>query len=610
MLENINFGDSLKISNINLTQNNLIPVYIFCEFSLSNQENIDFKKFINNQLSKEEKNSIQSIKFNFTSDDLITLRNNKKEFYIVDKKYLLQLGFNENNINPSNIFYFSDNSSQKYLLFTNEGKIISISQEKSILNMNYNDIRAFILTGLILLYANEKELNKILPLNIADEYDFKNYYIVNKNWINKFKSLFNYDEVYKIISKINKYNSYKGYEKNIQSFFSKNELTNIIMNIKNNPDELIKQLSQIQFFPEVDKQSIRLEINCPIDFELISKSLFNIFKIFDVNKEINMSKLKHKMIIGNSNLYLQSNSNSNIFYIYCYKKNNEFNLFAINNFIKNKYFYKIFYQFLLNDDFISYIIKKNYDTNKINCAQDLFDSNNKKVGILILKYKLDENYIKNEKNKIKRKVYYSIYKNYKNFFEKFLSIKEQNLDLSSINNIDMYLSQNKLIYLISYLVEESQMRNIIKNLNFGTFEMINNLKDEKQKEDLLSQINIDDKINNLNIEIISEDKLQPNIKYSLVDKTFCKNINLPKEKYKNFKVILFSNQNNKFLYFGNSKLLLKIESFKNYFFNISKYDNSYNIKILLDNLIKLYNQEKANNFLLKSNNILTQKIVI
>ena len=603
MLEYKKFEDSLILSPlIDMTQNQIKPVYILCQYSLKSEKNIDLKKFINNQISQIEKDSIKSIKFNFTSEELMYLKKNKKEFFIVDKEFLLKIDIKENSIGDSNIYYFIDGFSKKYLLLPNEGKVLSILHEKTILDEYNNDIRIYILSSLILLYANEKELNRLFSLKITDEYDIKKYYLINKNWINKFKSLFNYIEVFKILSKIPQYNSYKGYEKNIEDFLSNNDLKNIVANI----DDISNDLKNEPLFPQIDNNLNEFpDIKCPIQFELIPKSLFNLLKKIPNNNIIIPTKLKHKMLIGNLMLYLQSNSNSNNFYIYYYTKNNSFNQFAIIKFNKEKYFYKTIYEFLKEEDFLSYIIKKNYNTNRINSSQDMLDLNDQKLGLLILKYLPEDSLIKKIKNDIKKQFFFSIFKSYKQFYNSLLSIKDQNLDLSNINNIDMYLLKNQLIYLSGYLLEEKQMNYCIQSLNFKKFEKIDNYKNEKLKEDSMIQLNIDSINNNLKVEIVSENIINSKIRYSLVDETFCKNINLPNEKYKDFKVLLFSNQQNKYLYFKNSKNLLKIDNFNLYSFNImSKKDYDNNIKkIILENLIKLYNQEKEINNLLKSNSI-------
>jgi hypothetical protein len=111
------------------------------------------------------------------------------------------------------------------------------------------------------------------------------------------------------------------------------------------------------------------------EFELIPKSLFYLLMklIYCNNDKIDYSYLKHRMLIGNSTLYIQDKNNLNIFYIYFYNK-----LFAIVKYFHRKYFYSEFNQHLNKEKFVSYILKKNFILNNIDISQDMFDTENKR----------------------------------------------------------------------------------------------------------------------------------------------------------------------------------------------------------------------------------------
>ena len=331
MIDHIKFGEALNVSPmISIKENEMKKVYILSQSSLINN-NIDIHKLINNQLSTEEKNSIKFNKLNFNSDEVMALT----DFYIVDKSFINNFNYQENpfihnninsmyNMNISNmiinnnnngymnynmnnahnsndihsIYYYTDNSN-KYLIFPNEEKILTISPNKSNINNINNDIRNTILTSAVLLYANEKELDKLFASKIIDEYELKKYYLVNKAWIEAFKNAINYKEIYNILSQTYQCNSYKGYEKNMESFYSNEKLRNILGNIYNNILNNLK--NEIQIYPQVDNEL------SPINFELIPKSLFNLLKQMANINEINQIKLKHNALIGNLDLFIQSN---------------------------------------------------------------------------------------------------------------------------------------------------------------------------------------------------------------------------------------------------------------------------------------------------------------
>ena len=614
MIEYINFENSInEFQSINITPKDIKPVYILCQNSLINKENINIKKFINKQLNNEELKLINqnNLKMNFNSYEIMELKNNKKEIFILDKISLLNIGLNENKINQTNIYYFKDNFSQKFLIFINEFKILKIeSQNKTnIISENKNiDIRINILKCLILLYANEKEINKLFNSKIEDEYDFKKYYLVNRKWIDSFKDIFKYKEIYKILSQYNNINYYKDYERNLNNLTENNTLQNVVSNITELPNFL---KNDINLFLSVNQNENNNEVlfeKFPHNFELIPKSLFKLLIQMTNHIKENYSESKYKMLIGNKNLYLQDNNNTNIFYIYCYNSSsNSYTIFAIiNYFIKHNFYSEI--QYLKDEDFIRYAIRKNYNLNKINVQQDILDSNKNILGSLILKYHISKNYIKNEKNKIKIDENYLIFKNFKQFYGRLSSLKEQNFNLTNNNIIDIYLSQNKLIYLNVYIVESDKLDYIKKYINFDYFEQKDKNKDKKNEDNIWNNLlDISNPFNdnhNFNIEIISQNKINQNIKYFLIDEKFCKDLKIPFEKYKPYEVLLFRNQNNFLLYFKNSKDILKLINITKTSFNICKYNLPNNNKILvLDNLLKLYHQEKRINNLLKGDSI-------
>jgi hypothetical protein len=344
------------------------------------------------------------------------------------------------------MYYYVDNS-KKYLIFPNEEKILTISQNKS---NNNNDIKNNILTSAVLLYANEQELNKLFSSNIIDEYELKKYYLVNKKWIETFKNFINYNQIYNILSKTKQYKNYKGYEKNMEDFYSNENLKNMLVNINNIPNNL---KNEIKLYPEINNELIEnSQIKYPKNFELIPKSLFNLFKQIiniDETNEINQLKLKYKVLIGNLNLFIQSNENSNSFYVYGFNnKNKSYSLYGIMNFSKEKDFYIYIETILKQNNFVDYIINNNYDINKINMSQDIlyFCS---KVGSLILKY---DNQAKIE---ITRKFNYNFYKQYIKWCHLLKTVKDSNMNLSNINNIDIYLSQNNLMYFNVFIIESN-----------------------------------------------------------------------------------------------------------------------------------------------------------
>ena len=618
MIEHIKFEeDSLSpFHSIIINKREVKPIYIICQNSLFNAPNFDINKLINKEIILNNQNfsELKKIKLNFTSDEILSLQLNKKEFYIVDKPFLLNIGFQEKIINNTNILFFEDYTSQKFLFFQNENKILLIhpqNQLKKYIGDINNDIRKNILICLILLYANEKELNKYILSVIDDEYDLKKYYLVNKKWVDQFKLIFNYKYIFDIFEQKNqKNNSYKKFEKNLEYIISNNnEFKNFFPSFIDVPKSL---RNEINFLPEINYYSNNIiknekelsKIEIPFNFELIPKSLYILLKQLIDNK-INDYQLKHKILLGNSTLYIQSNNKPNIFYIYLYDKNNSiYCLYAIFNFFNEIEFYSEIDSNLKEKTFIDYIIEKNYDIHKINIPQDISDGySNKILGELILVSQFGDDYIKEKKIKNKLDIYYSVYKNFNKFYEQLGTLKHQNIDLSDINNIDIYLSQNKNEYIPVYLIESDKLDYYKKYFNFEYFEQYEKADSQDKKDQILKYLcDKTDPYNNLNIEIVTTNELNLNNRYSFVYENFCKDMKLPTENYKPYEALLFVNQKQILLYYKNFKLLLKIDNFNNNVFNIIKFEYSNNSgNTILNNLILLYKYEKEFNNLIIEN---------
>ena len=59
------------------------------------------------------------------------------------------------------------------------------------------DYRKEVLKYLILLCAFEKNFVQLIEPHIKEEYDFNEYYLINKNWMNNYKQVNNFDKICK-----------------------------------------------------------------------------------------------------------------------------------------------------------------------------------------------------------------------------------------------------------------------------------------------------------------------------------------------------------------------------------------------------------------------------
>ena len=161
--------DSSNISK--LTPKLAKPVYILTDSSLEykGNNNITIEKIINEEIPSDKIKLIKNIKLNFEYNAVIELFQNKKKFFIVDKPFLQNLGFNNDVLKAESIRYFSD-----FLIFKG-GKIIKIEKQNP----------------LVKIYNDEKEINNLLNGKIVKP-AIKSY-LINKEWLKEYKNFYNYD---------------------------------------------------------------------------------------------------------------------------------------------------------------------------------------------------------------------------------------------------------------------------------------------------------------------------------------------------------------------------------------------------------------------------------
>ena len=433
-----------------------IPVYILSQSSLLLYHNIDIKKLIYKQLSAEEMHSIkqENIYINYNYDEILSQKNNKEELFIANKEYLIKIGFKVQKL-PEPIVYCLINSlNQKLLYFIKEKIALMIGVQPNskenklnnrivdnnnniLQNVNItnninvatnnnsqnlkknNDIQAQnqnlisaqkinnnnILYAIILFYANEKEIKKLISTTNNETHIQKICFLIAKNWIDEFKAKYNYAFVSDILSKYYQYDNYITYFQNLKSFQSINELKNIFQSISKLDESLIqKKLTPIKIKFEIPTKDLS-KYNWPVNFEIIPESLFNLLKIIKgIPKEQNADSLKYKVIFGKSSLYIRDQINNSIFYAYSYN-NKSFILYGIFEFFSENSFLSEFSQYLRENPFLKYITQKKLDLKKINVPQTLNDSSSQPIGSIILisnRSKLDLNKMKIPQNPIDR----------------------------------------------------------------------------------------------------------------------------------------------------------------------------------------------------------------
>ena len=540
-----------KKNEIN-TPNNNININ---EIAQNNNININIMNNIINQENQQNNSANNILDYN-QLNQLPTENNNEIN---------ILMGNNINEIIPQNNF---ENNNIK----DNQG-----------IQINPPVLQKLVLNCLILLYANKKEIERLWSYNGNDKNNINKYILVNKIWIETFKKEFHYTDITTILDQNYQYETYNDYKNYISSFENVPDFQNIIQKIQRIPNTLS---GEIKIVP--NKKKYNNNIIYPENFELVIDSLFEKLKNFIINKsEVNNNQFEYNIFIGNKTIYLQSNANPQYYYVYIYDdKENKYILLAFI-FIKNIQIFKdIFNKYLINKTFDQYISEKKIDKNKLNQIQIIKNSYNMPIGQLLLMHQINQigqlnnNFtninIKENKEDQKNELNsnYLIFKQFQEFINiRLSSLKNVDIDINNTNNIDNDILLNNLNYLGVFLIENEKLEYYLKSLNYQYFSLMEKSNNPIEKQELLKKIKTPD-FNSIisNLEIISKDKVIPDIKYSFVDENFCKNVGMEEGKYKPFEGLLFKNKGIYLLYFNNTKNLLKINKHKNYnnVFTLSK----------------------------------------
>ena len=449
-------------------------------------------------------------------------KNNKvTDFVLVDSKFLKSLKCDENFYEKWFVVYF-ESGGKHFIYFYDEqileitdinyknGKEINKSEvennenskvenktpknniDNNTSNENDNEKKDIIKT-LILLYANEKHFQQLLHSPIVDEYEFKDYYLINKDFINNFQVDNQYEKLSDILDE-EKYNySYNGFIFNLNDIAEMEQLSNLKIKLNSNKEK------EKDFYPEKQKINCKNNetIKFPDKFIIVSENLFDLlYKNIELNKEkYNKKKYRHKILIGDNVLFIKDKNNECRFAAYRLD-NYKMKLFYLFEFDEKKSFYEEVYKYIKGKDFFNYILEKNLKTKK-NQIDKIKDKEDHVIG----KYKsirdIDNDDIKDFKakmilNKIKN-IYYSL----KHYTALLYDLKDNNIDISDINKICKKMNNNELSCLKTGIILNSDLVNLKKKI---FYEQLNNLleyggkkENEKIESKLIKELSNSDK---------------------------------------------------------------------------------------------------------------------
>ena len=429
----------MKVDSNNIsifTSEQARPVYILTDSSLTDNNNNDItiEKIINKEISPDKLKLIKNIKLNFIFDEVMTLIKSRKQFFIVDKTFLQNLGFNDDVLKMESIRYFSD-----FLIFKG-GKIIIIEQKNNLVNM-YND---------------EKEINNLLN-NKKFSPPIKSY-LINKEWLKEYKNFYNYDLI----------------KQNIENNIDNKDLFKSLNNKKLN--QFLIDEKNLLFEEDPLSFSESKFIIYPKNFDIIKENTFNnILNEINEANGISIGKnlrkceiyfFNNKLVIlfetGNSfNVYICSKNEKNEFDINYILISNSLNLLKIilQKFVNDKY-----------DNFDKYFVDIGFDIYQLKKLQETTRGESKCYFISIFPYNVEPNHCLGLQN-----VGATCYMNatlqclcHVTSLKKYF--KEKNLEQNDNNNSILTNAFNKVITNlwkisdISYYKPE-EFKNVISQLN-------------------------------------------------------------------------------------------------------------------------------------------------
>ena len=387
----------------------LASKYIYCKSDNINntysEEKIEKAYIIT---IKDYNNAIQNlnsgkkieIAFYSKKDDIIKLIKDKIEFVIVNEYFIQDYDKSTKFKNKKHVDIYTNETT--VLLFFDKNQIFEIKKKfkenndslinngnSNLTNNCTNDKNELIIKKLILLYAFENEFHKAITKSIEDEYDMKNYLLINKNIIDIFKQKYSYSNIKEILDKMNNNLSYKGYLININSLVKNNVLKDIIKN--SSKEKFDSQIFQDEksFFPNLKNFD---SFQYPYDFIIVPKSLFDLFYDDFINPKKVIGDFRYNVLLGDNTLFIQDSINKNIFHTYKYDEKNNLEFICSFKYDNELFFYKEVENCIKGKGLEYYLLQRKLDIkNELNPKIDLV-KNNQKIGeCIIYKQIINEN---------------------------------------------------------------------------------------------------------------------------------------------------------------------------------------------------------------------------
>jgi len=248
-------------------------------------------------------------------------KDKKIYFSKIDSSFLLLYFPKENNsllINLKLIF----NKDKKDDYNIQESKSY-INHKKIKIEKDFNKLKYInddIIEGIILCFSQCCKIKNMYLKHIEKEEELKEYYLINKNWINKiYNNIDNCKEIYNYLI--------QNYPQINDTKYFYDSLNNIINDLSNKniikSNNIIVDFNRIKsddlypFFKESHMYSKKnnKKHNIPYNFIMLEKNIYE--KLTKKNKyELDSNKVIFKALLGGNIICIQSNDQKRVYYIY------------------------------------------------------------------------------------------------------------------------------------------------------------------------------------------------------------------------------------------------------------------------------------------------------
>ena len=370
----------------------------------------------------------------------------------------------------------------------------------------------YILKKLILLYGFNKEINSLTKSNHSGD-----YYLINAEWLDKFKSFYNYNKIINLIIQYNyNWKNYLDCRNNIEQIVETINPFQIFQNEQEFPEELIKR---IPFCAKIEIGANKIYyhnnfyiVNSELN-ELLSKDTEN-----NINKNYPnfINKAKSKFFLGKNSFLLFNNNieiceinNEGMFITkYCIKLGRGKPEEEIYNIIKNGGLTQIFKE-------------KKIDKKELSCNYD-------KYGGIILNIEIIKKEKEKEEREKKEKEDKEKIGNIQNSItnENINDINNNKLNKRVINNNIHPLTFNKNINEIGKIEDLTQTRKLLDkaNINLSRFDDKTQYIINKNKGNI-NKCQIHNNGINLNNNKIENNQFTPQNNYNQEQFQFQNNVN-------------------------------------------------------------------------------------